>query len=91
MVCLREQEGFNRTNEQLRAMVNLLLEKSHTQGVTGTWLVQLLGYSAIRGKKNPKLKSQGELPAQQCPTPSHPAACCTTCAPHTLFASLAVF
>lgn len=54
---LREQEGLNRTNEQLRAMINLFLEESHTQGVTGTWPFQLLGYSATGGEKTPKLKS----------------------------------
>lgn len=62
MVYLREQEGLNRTSEQLRAMTKLFLEEPHIQEVTGTCPLELLGYSAIRGEKTPQLKPQGELP-----------------------------
>lgn len=72
MVCLREQEGLNRTDEQLRAMVNLLLEESHTQGVTGTRPVQLLEYSAIRGEKNPQTKIPRGAPAPRSKPSSAP-------------------
>lgn len=82
LVSLREQEGLNRTSEQLQTMTKLFLEEPHTQGATGTWPLQLVGYSAIRVKKTPKLKSRVELPllvqTQQCPTPPHPAGCSTT-------------
>lgn len=72
MICLREQERLNRTNEQLRAMVNLLLEESHTQGVTGTRPVRLLEYSAIRGEKNPQTKIPRGAPAPRSKPSSAP-------------------
>lgn len=71
LVSLREQEGLNRTSEQLQTMTKLFLEEPHTQGATGTWPLQLVGYSAIRVKKNPKTKIPSGAPTPS-PNPAMP-------------------